>query len=68
MSKILGHLFRMWRTQNKLTLRDCEKAFGLSNAFLSQFERGLTDISLDNAAILFFAMSESNTDKQAGAK
>ncbi len=62
MSELLGIIFKEFRYDSRLTLRECAELTGLSNPFLSQFERGHVNISLDNAVkilILIIAAKEA---------
>ena len=48
-----GELLSLCREMKGLTLRDVEKATGISNAFISQIERGVaTGFSFERAIIL----------------
>ncbi|MHC1759812.1 MAG: helix-turn-helix domain-containing protein [Negativicutes bacterium] len=47
MQKTIGQKIRELRLQNKLTLKELGQLTGLSVGYLSQLERGLTDIATD---------------------
>ena len=47
MAKPIGQKIRELRLHNKLTLKDLAQQTGLSVGYLSQLERGLTDIATD---------------------
>ena len=48
MSKTIGQKIKDLRIQNKLTLKDVSRLTHLSIGFLSQLERGLTDVATDS--------------------
>lgn len=49
----LGELLSLCREMKGMTLREVEKATGISNAFISQIETGKAkDVSFTNAIIL----------------
>ncbi|HWR38175.1 MAG TPA: XRE family transcriptional regulator [Patescibacteria group bacterium] len=50
MSKPLGQKIKEVRRKNKMTLKDLSQQAGLSIGYLSQLERGLTDIATDSLA------------------
>lgn len=52
----LAARFKKWRKKKGFTLRDLEASTGLSNAFLSQFENGKSNISYENAKLLIRLM------------
>ena len=56
MQKPIGQKIRDLRLQNKLTLKDLGQLTGLSVGYLSQLERGLTDIATDLLATVAQAL------------
>lgn len=50
MNKTIGQKIKDLRLQNKLTLKDISQLTNLSIGFLSQLERGLTDVATDSLA------------------
>lgn len=47
-----GELLSLCREMKGLTLREVEKATGLSNAFVSQIETGKTKLGFESAIVL----------------
>lgn len=50
MAKTIGQKIKELRTRNKMTLKEVSQRTNLSIGFLSQMERGLTDIATDSLA------------------
>lgn len=53
MTELLALIFKEWRYEQRLSLRDCAALTGLSNPYLCQFENGKSGITLDNAVKIF---------------
>lgn len=56
MSKTIGQKIKELRLQNKMTLKDLSQLTQLSVGFLSQLERGMTDIATDSLAAVAGAL------------
>lgn len=56
MQKTIGQKIRELRLQNKLTLKELGQITGLSVGYLSQLERGLTDIATDLLGVVAQAL------------
>lgn len=57
-SKDLSKKFRKFRKDSSLSLRDIEKMTSMTNPFISQFERGIVDISYGRGIVLIELMQE----------
>jgi transcriptional regulator with XRE-family HTH domain len=69
----LGVNVRKWRVRRRWTLRQLSEATGLSESFLSQFERGLTQASIASLRSITDALGISlgdlfETDAASGAR
>lgn len=56
-----GHIIRIIRQQNDLTLRELAKQAGISPAHLSEFERGKNEISSELFECLCVALSTTQS-------
>jgi transcriptional regulator with XRE-family HTH domain len=52
MNNLIGQQIKELRQQHKLTLKEVSQATHLSIGFLSQLERGLTDVAIDSLAAI----------------
>jgi transcriptional regulator with XRE-family HTH domain len=69
----LGAHVRTWRVRRRWTLRQLSEATGLSESFLSQFERGLTQASIASLRSITDALGISigdlfDTDTASGSR